>query len=244
MTESADPHVWMIRTTENVLSGPYTQSQLVQLIEEEKLELTDEICRGNGYWIYLHEEQEVKKQLGIEVPAALVQFEEPTQTETDTILLRASQEARDAHARSTLVSSSAAAMGTRNQRNSIVSNHSESSSMAAPQGNADHARGSDEDDENDDRIPELSVSADSIEDHSSVLSNRAFREFRPVAQDAETPPTGTEVPSLHGAHTPPVVEVNGVSLVDLPKGGRWILILFSCLVAMASVYLVYRRLRH
>lgn len=239
MTESADPHVWMIRTTENVLSGPYTQPQLVQLIEEEKLELTDEICRGNGYWIYLHEEQEVKKQLGIEVPAALVQFEEPTQTETDTLLVKASQEAREAHSGSTVIStssshassmSSAAAMGARTQRSPTVSVHPESSHMANPELESEE-----------DEIPELSVSADSIEDHTSVLSNRAFREYRPAAQDAETPPVGTEVPMMHAA---PVVEVNGVSLVNLPKGGRWIIILVSCLVAIGSVYFVYRRLRH
>lgn len=38
------------------------------MILDCKLSLQDEVCSANGYWIYIHEIEEIKQQLGIDVP--------------------------------------------------------------------------------------------------------------------------------------------------------------------------------
>jgi hypothetical protein len=241
---SNDPHIWMIRTSDNVLSGPYTQEQLIQLVEEEKLELTDEICRGNSYWIYLHEEQEVKKHLGIEVPAALVEPEEPTQTETDSIIRR-SEPHHQSH-------QAAAAMGARAQRSSTVS-PSPANPEAAKVEYTPVVEPIDDGEEDSNDVPELSVSAESIEDHTAVLNNRAFREFRPREQ---TPPAATaagavaEVISQSQAAapvtSPSTPELQGFTVAeasaDVARTRFWI-IAFIIIVGIAAIWFAWQRLR-
>jgi hypothetical protein len=76
---------WLVRTSNNQITGPYSREQIREMILQAKLKLEDEICGGNQYWIFLHENQEVKNQLGIEIPNALyTNRQEGTQTQTDT----------------------------------------------------------------------------------------------------------------------------------------------------------------
>jgi hypothetical protein len=78
---------WLVRTASNVIAGPYSREQLVQLVQEGKLSLQDEICQANHYWIYLHEHQEVLDQLGIHMPRTpRDDDEEVTETQTDASL--------------------------------------------------------------------------------------------------------------------------------------------------------------
>jgi hypothetical protein len=243
---STDPHIWMIRTADNVLSGPYTQEQLIQLVEEEKLELTDEICRGNSYWIYLHEEQEVKKHLGIEVPAALVEPEEPTQTETDSIIRRSEPSHHQNH-------QSAAAMGARAQRSSTVSpQHTTPEAAKVEYTPVVEPIEDDEEDAND--VPELSVSADSIEDHTAVLNNRAFREFRPREQAtpaATAAEAATEViPQTQTAPAASSVssstETQGFTVAEAEAGvarTRFWIIAAVVVVGIATIWFAWHRLR-
>lgn len=59
---------WLVRTSENWIAGPFTEDKLRQLIQAGELQPQDEICLGGGYWFYLHEEQEVRQRLGVELP--------------------------------------------------------------------------------------------------------------------------------------------------------------------------------
>jgi hypothetical protein len=77
---------WMIRTAENWIAGPYLREQVCKMILERKLALEDEVCSANGYWIYLHEREEILRHLGVEVPQAPHEAgEEITETQTQTI---------------------------------------------------------------------------------------------------------------------------------------------------------------
>jgi hypothetical protein len=60
--------LWMVRTFQNVISGPMSREKLCELILRGEFRLHDEICHANGYWFYLHERAEVARHLGIEVP--------------------------------------------------------------------------------------------------------------------------------------------------------------------------------
>ena len=59
---------WLIRTSDNCLAGPFRKDQVCQMIEEGKLSLEDEVCPANGYWVYLHEGEEIYQLLGVRVP--------------------------------------------------------------------------------------------------------------------------------------------------------------------------------
>lgn len=79
------PDEWLVRTTQNVIAGPYTQAQVLALIQDRKLGHHDEVCPASGYWFCLHEQEEVKKLLGIELPPEKSEStgEEITETQTD-----------------------------------------------------------------------------------------------------------------------------------------------------------------
>jgi hypothetical protein len=59
---------WLVRTSRNWIAGPYLKEQVRQMIAEGKLTLDDEVCSATGYWFFLHEHDEVRTLLGIEVP--------------------------------------------------------------------------------------------------------------------------------------------------------------------------------
>jgi acyl-CoA synthetase (NDP forming) len=77
---------WLVRTAKNQLAGPFSREQVRVLIKEGRLSLQDEVCQASGYWIYLHEREEVSAALGADVPETLVASsgEESTVTGTDT----------------------------------------------------------------------------------------------------------------------------------------------------------------
>lgn len=64
MSSAPEVDQWLVRTAENYLAGPYTRDQIRQLIREGQLGSQDEVCRGNHFWIMLHEKDEVIRQLG------------------------------------------------------------------------------------------------------------------------------------------------------------------------------------
>lgn len=74
---------WLVRTSENWVTGPYLKEELCLMIQEGKLVLQDEVCPANGYWIFLHERDEVQKFLGVEVPRVVSEDEEDI-TETQS----------------------------------------------------------------------------------------------------------------------------------------------------------------
>jgi hypothetical protein len=74
---------WLIRTADNLVAGPYSRDQVCQLIRDGQLGLQDEVCPANGYWIFLHEREEVKKFLAIEVPKAAGAGGDEEDTETE-----------------------------------------------------------------------------------------------------------------------------------------------------------------
>ena len=79
---------WLARNASNFISGPYTRQEVIALIESRKLGLDDEVCPGNGYWIFLHEHQELQKQLGVTVPRydrKKDAEEEVTETQTEVL---------------------------------------------------------------------------------------------------------------------------------------------------------------
>ncbi|MBY0470591.1 hypothetical protein K2X30_05430 [bacterium] len=95
-TESSE-NLWLIRTNRNVIAGPYSQEQVQELVTQRQLTLQDEICPANGYWMYLHEREEVQKVLGVAVPRLMNSSEEEiteteTQTETQTEIIEPSAE--------------------------------------------------------------------------------------------------------------------------------------------------------
>lgn len=74
----------MVRTAENYLAGPYTRDQIRQLVREVQLGLQDEVCQANHYWFFLHERDEVVRQLGNDVVSWLGESgEEITLTQTE-----------------------------------------------------------------------------------------------------------------------------------------------------------------
>jgi hypothetical protein len=86
---------WLVRTAKNVLSGPYPKETLSQMVLSGELSSQDEVCENGHYWIYLHEREEVARQLGINLPkppknpdeeTTETQTQTQTQTETDMLL--------------------------------------------------------------------------------------------------------------------------------------------------------------
>ena len=46
---------WLIRTQQKQITGPLENSEVIKLIEEDLLSSDDELCTGNGFWIYIKE---------------------------------------------------------------------------------------------------------------------------------------------------------------------------------------------
>lgn len=75
----------MIRTKENVLSGPFPKEEIVQRVMKGQLREADEVCSGDGYWIFLHERSESLALLGTQLPRVEDFHEERTETGTETV---------------------------------------------------------------------------------------------------------------------------------------------------------------
>jgi|GEM_PF-6086113 len=81
--------LWLIRTSDNFIAGPYTQEQIRQLIRERQLGLQDELCPANQYWIFLHETEELSRLLGADVLQWLSEDrEDVTLTQTEPGLVQ------------------------------------------------------------------------------------------------------------------------------------------------------------
>lgn len=79
------PDLWLVRTAKNVISGPFSREKVSELVRSGALALQDEICNANRYWVYLHEREEIRRQLGVEPPMPPVNpDEEITETQTKT----------------------------------------------------------------------------------------------------------------------------------------------------------------
>ncbi|MBC7387345.1 MAG: hypothetical protein H7301_14430 [Cryobacterium sp.] len=75
---------FMIRTKENRLYGPFSRALVAEQVARGDLREGDEVCAGDGYWIYLHEREESKALLGAVLPRKDEFHEEATETETET----------------------------------------------------------------------------------------------------------------------------------------------------------------
>ncbi len=54
---------WLIRTKNNHILGPVTKEKVISLIEKGSLRPDDEICSGNGYWIFVREQDLIDKYI-------------------------------------------------------------------------------------------------------------------------------------------------------------------------------------
>ena len=54
---------WLIRTRQKKLLGPISREKLIELIEKGSLAPEDQVCSGNGYWIYVKEQDLVQKYI-------------------------------------------------------------------------------------------------------------------------------------------------------------------------------------
>jgi hypothetical protein len=77
---------WLIRTEDNWIAGPYPAQQICEMILEGRLGVQDEVCAANHYWVYLHEANEIRAQLGVELPRVVESSAEEV-TETETAIL-------------------------------------------------------------------------------------------------------------------------------------------------------------
>ena len=79
---------WLVRTAKNQIMGPFSKEKVCELIRDSEIGPEDEVCPANGYWIFIHEREEVLKLLGVEVPKTVGGpglHEEITETETERI---------------------------------------------------------------------------------------------------------------------------------------------------------------
>jgi hypothetical protein len=66
--EALSAQSWLVRTAGNDLLGPFSQETIREMVRDRKLTALDEVCRANHFWFFLHEEAEVRSQLGITSP--------------------------------------------------------------------------------------------------------------------------------------------------------------------------------
>lgn len=52
---------WLIRTKNNHILGPVSKDKIKQLISNGSIKGDDEVCSGNGYWVYIREQELVAK---------------------------------------------------------------------------------------------------------------------------------------------------------------------------------------
>ncbi len=54
---------WLIRTKNNHILGPVSKDKIKELISNGSIKGDDEICSGNGFWIYIREQDLVAKHI-------------------------------------------------------------------------------------------------------------------------------------------------------------------------------------
>lgn len=71
---------WLIRTKNNHILGPVTKGKIQELISSGNIKGDDEICSGNGYWIYVREQDLVAKYIFGDEPQSFNPVQEAEQT--------------------------------------------------------------------------------------------------------------------------------------------------------------------
>ncbi|RYZ62609.1 MAG: hypothetical protein EOP09_18625 [Proteobacteria bacterium] len=79
--------LFLSRTQQNRIEGPFTQEEVRARLEQGKLTTNDEISASAGYWFYLHERDEVVQWLGRPIKKLDEEAEEATMTMSKTLLL-------------------------------------------------------------------------------------------------------------------------------------------------------------
>jgi cobalamin biosynthesis Mg chelatase CobN len=101
---------FMIRTKENRLFGPFSKALVAERVARGELRDADEVCSGDGYWIFLHEREESKKILGVALPHTREDIhEEVTETGTETVVVSGGASAKSG---SSAPSGAGASVGT------------------------------------------------------------------------------------------------------------------------------------
>jgi len=54
---------WLIRTKNNHILGPVSKNKIRELISNNSIKGDDEVCSGNGYWIYVREQELIAKYI-------------------------------------------------------------------------------------------------------------------------------------------------------------------------------------
>ena len=54
---------WLIRTKNNHILGPVSKDKVKELLNKKSIKGDDEVCCGNGYWIFVREEDLLEKYL-------------------------------------------------------------------------------------------------------------------------------------------------------------------------------------
>lgn len=75
---------WMVRTSNLQVLGPFSKDEVIEMIQSGEVLHQDEVCRGNSYWFFVHEQDELQKQLGIQLPVHKNPENTDEITETDT----------------------------------------------------------------------------------------------------------------------------------------------------------------
>ncbi len=66
---------WLIRSEKHHISGPYSREILQKMVLAGDLGLRDEICLSGDRWIFIQDQEELEKQLGVTPPKQVVQEE-------------------------------------------------------------------------------------------------------------------------------------------------------------------------
>jgi hypothetical protein len=70
---------WLIRTKSNYLLGPISREKLLELIDSGSVQPDDEVCSGNGYWIYVKEKNLIEKYVRLQETQSFNQVSEAIQ---------------------------------------------------------------------------------------------------------------------------------------------------------------------
>jgi predicted Zn-dependent protease len=78
---------WLIRETTNIIRGPYTHGEVLQLIKKGQVKGKVELCRSNAYWFSLEESNEVERFFPEVTSDTKKLHQEPTGTVTNATAL-------------------------------------------------------------------------------------------------------------------------------------------------------------
>jgi len=56
---------WLIRTKNNHILGPISRDKIKELIDNGSIKGDDEVCSGNGFWLFVREQELVEKYVNL-----------------------------------------------------------------------------------------------------------------------------------------------------------------------------------